>query len=139
MPFGSVYTSIQTGVVDMAENGVNVYFANKHYEVAPVMSLTSHEANNSLVTVSQKVWDSLSEEQRAWVQQAADVVSKNQPAKALALNRDSQARLTKMGVKFVTDVDRAGFSKATTPQQDTAAKELGPYAVKLLTLIRAVR
>ena len=35
MPFGSVYTSLQTGVVDVAENGVNVYLANKHYEVAP--------------------------------------------------------------------------------------------------------
>src|ERR1700704_5915376 len=31
MPFGSVYTSLQTGVVDVAENGVNVYQANKHY------------------------------------------------------------------------------------------------------------
>src|ERR1700756_2195699 len=38
MPFGSVYTSLQTGVVDVAENGVNVYLANKHYEVAPVLS-----------------------------------------------------------------------------------------------------
>jgi len=40
MPFGSVYTSLQTGVVDVAENGINVYLANKHYEVAPVLSLT---------------------------------------------------------------------------------------------------
>src|SRR5207245_4685687 len=47
MPFGSVYTSLQTGVVDVAENGVNVYLANKHYEVAPVLSMTEHEANNS--------------------------------------------------------------------------------------------
>src|SRR5436305_12679107 len=31
MPFGSVYTSLQTGVVDVAEHGVNVYLANKHY------------------------------------------------------------------------------------------------------------
>ena len=45
MPFGSVYTSLQTGVVDMAENGINVYDSNKHYEVAPIMSLTGHEAN----------------------------------------------------------------------------------------------
>jgi len=42
MPFGSVYTSLQTGVVDVAENGVNVYLANKHYEVAPVLSMTEH-------------------------------------------------------------------------------------------------
>src|SRR6266567_9291649 len=54
MPFGNVYTSLQTGVVDVAENGVNVYLANKHYEVAPVLSMTEHEANNSLVWVSDK-------------------------------------------------------------------------------------
>jgi tripartite ATP-independent transporter DctP family solute receptor len=138
MPFGSVYTSLQTGVMDLAENGVNVYAANKHYEVAPVMSMTQHEANNSVLTVSQKVWDSLTEEERGWVQTAADEVSKNEPARALALDKESQAKLTKMGVKFVTDVDLAGFIKAATPLQDSGAQALGPYAVRLLTLIRSV-
>jgi TRAP-type C4-dicarboxylate transport system substrate-binding protein len=38
MPFGEVYTSLQTGVVNVAENGVNVYLANSHYEVAPILS-----------------------------------------------------------------------------------------------------
>ena len=41
MPFGSVYTSLQTGVVDVGENSVNVYLINKHYEPAPVLSMTS--------------------------------------------------------------------------------------------------
>src|SRR5690242_19660240 len=63
MPFGDVYTSLQTGVVDCAENGINVYLANKHYEVAPVMSLSEHEANNSLLWASDKVWNSLDDEQ----------------------------------------------------------------------------
>jgi len=62
MPVGSVYTSLQTGVIDVAENGVNVYLANKHYEVAPVLSMTEHEANNSLVWVSDKVWIGLTPE-----------------------------------------------------------------------------
>src|SRR5206468_2992728 len=62
-----------------------------------------------------------------------------QPGKAFALDKESQARLQKMGVKFVTDVDLSGFIKAATPLQDPTAKELGPYAVKLLTLIRAVQ
>src|SRR5215471_15461838 len=58
MPFGSVYTSLQTGVVDVAENGVNVYLVNKHYEVAPVLSMTEHEANNNLIWISDKLWKS---------------------------------------------------------------------------------
>src|SRR4030088_2328562 len=93
MPFGSVYTSLQTGVVDVAENGVNVYLANKHYEVAPVLSMTEHEANNSLVWVSDKVWNSLTPEQQKWVQGAADEGNKNQPAKAIELEHQSLEKL----------------------------------------------
>ncbi len=139
MPFGSVYTSLQTGVVDMAENGVNVYMANKHYETAPIMSMTQHEANNSLLWVSDKVWSGLNEEQRGWVQAAADEVSRTQPARALALETESQAKLAKIGVKFVTDVDKSGFVAAATPFQDKLAGDLGPHAVKILALIRAVQ
>ncbi len=89
MPFGSVYTSLQTGVIDVAENGVNVYLVNKHYEVAPVLSMTEHEANNSLVWVSDKLWKSLTAEQKGWVQAAADEVNKNQPGKAIELEHQS--------------------------------------------------
>src|SRR6266704_488139 len=60
MPFGSVYTSLQTGVVEVAENGVNVYLANKHYEVAPVMSMYEHEANANCIWFSDKAWNSFS-------------------------------------------------------------------------------
>ena len=138
MPFGSVYTSLQTGVVDMAENGINVYQANKHYEVAPVMSLTEHEANNSVLWVSDKVWSSLTAEQKGWVQAAADEVSAKQPAQAFALEHKSQAILQKLGVKFVTDVDKSGLIKIALPIQDISAQALGPNAVKILGLIRAV-
>ena len=54
MPFGEVYTSLQTGVVNAAENGINVYMANKHYEVAPILSITEHEANNNCIWVSRE-------------------------------------------------------------------------------------
>src|SRR5260221_1466945 len=115
MPFGSVYTSLQTGVVDVAENGVNVYLANKHYEVAPVLSMTEHEPNNSLVWVSDKLWNSLTPEQQGWVQAAADEVNRNQPAKAIELEHQSQDKLRSIGVKVVTDVDKSGFTAVVGP------------------------
>ena len=114
-----------------------MYQANKHYEVAPVMSLTQHEANNSVLWVSDKVWNSLSDEQKKWLQAAADEVSTKQPALALALEHESQAKLTKLGIRFVTDVDLAGFIKIATPFQDSQAMALGPNAVKILALVRA--
>src|ERR1700716_3553957 len=138
MPFGSVYTSLQTGVVDVAENGVNVYLANKHYEVAPILSMTEHEANNSLVWVSDKVWNGLTPEQQGWVQGAADEVNKSQPAKAIELEHQSQEKLRSIGVKVVTDVDKSGFVTIADPYLDKLAKELGPHAEKVKNLIRAI-
>src|SRR6266568_3448722 len=139
MPFGSVYTSLQTGVVDAAENGVNVYLVNKHYEVAPVLSMTEHEANNNLIWVSDKTWNSLTPEQQKWVQAAADEVSKKEPALALKLEKDSADKLKTMGVKVVENVDKTAFIKAASPIQDQLAAELGPHAVKLLQLVRDVK
>ena len=138
MPFGSVYTSLQTGVVDVAENGVNVYLANKHYEVAPVLSMTEHEANNSLVWVSDKVWNSLTPEQQGWMQGAADEVNKTQPAKAIELEYQSQDKLKAIGVKVLTEVDKSGFVAIADPYLDKLAKELGPHAEKVKNLIRAI-
>ena len=139
MPFGDVYTSLQTGVVNIAENGVNVYMANKHYEVAPVLSMTEHEANNNCLWISDKTWNSLTPEQQKWVQTAADEVSKKEPLMALQLEKDSAEKLKKMGVKVVENVDKSGFIKAAAPIQDQLAAELGPHAVKILKLVREVK
>lgn len=139
MPFGEVYTSLQTGVVNFAENGVNVYLANKHYEVAPVLSLTEHEANNNMIWVSEKTWNGLSDQEKKWVQTAADEVSKLEPTWALKAEKESAEKLKKLGVKVVENVDKSGFIKAAQPIQDSLAKELGPHAVKILDLVRKVK
>jgi tripartite ATP-independent transporter DctP family solute receptor len=139
MPFGSVYTSLQTGVVDAAENGVNVYLANKHYEVAPVLSMTGHEANNSLIWISDKLWSSLTDEQKGWVQAAANEVAKTEPAKALVLEHDSAKKLKSMGVKVVEGVDKSGFIKVAQPLLEKMSKELGPHAAKIQQIISAIQ
>jgi tripartite ATP-independent transporter DctP family solute receptor len=139
MPFGEVYTSLQTGVVQIAENGVNVYMANKHYEVAPVLSMTEHEANNNCIWVSDKTWNSLSKEQQGWVEAAAAEVAQKEPALALKLEEDSGTKLKAMGVTIHEKVDKTGFMADAKPIQDEIAKKLGPHAVKLLQLVRDVK
>jgi TRAP-type transport system periplasmic protein len=138
MPFGSVYTSLQTGVVDFGENGMNVYLINRHYEVAPVLSKTEHEANNAIVWISDKLWQSLSAEQKQWVMTAARDVSLQEPKRGFELEHAAATKLEKMGVKIVTDVDKAGFQKIADPYLDKLAKELGPHAEKIKNLIRAI-
>jgi TRAP-type transport system periplasmic protein len=138
MPFGSVYTSLQTGVMDFGENAVNVYLINKHYEVAPVLSMTEHEANNAIVWISDKLWQSLNADQKQWVLTAGKDVSLQEPKRAFDLERSAATKLEKMGVKIVTDVDKASFQKIADPYLDKLAKELGPHADKIKNLIRAI-
>jgi TRAP-type C4-dicarboxylate transport system substrate-binding protein len=112
-------------VVDVAENGVNVYLANKHYEVAPVLSMTEHEANNSLVWVSDKLWNSLTPEQQGWVQGAADEVNKNPAAKAIELEHQSAGQAEGDRRQGRHRCRQVRLSRCADPYLDKLAKELG--------------
>jgi TRAP-type transport system periplasmic protein len=59
MNFGELYTALQQGVVDGAENDMLTYQSSKHYEVAPLLAITRHMMLVNTFFVSQKVWASL--------------------------------------------------------------------------------
>ncbi len=139
MPFGSVYTSLQTGVIDFGENSVNVYLVNRHYEVAPVLSISEHEANNAVVWVSDKLWQSLSAEQRKWVLAAGRDVSTMEPKRAFELEGQALAKVKSIGIKVVENVDKSGFQKIAGPYLDKLAKDLGPHAEKIKNLIVSIK
>src|ERR1700759_2824430 len=139
MPFGSVYTSLQTGVVEFAENGFNVYLINKHYEVAPIINVTEHKATNALVFISDKLWQSLSADQKKWVQAAADDVSAQEPKRAFELEHMAAGEMQKGGRKIVKEADKTGFRTISEPLLDKLAHDLGPHAEKIKNLIRAAK
>lgn len=60
--FSELYSALQTGVVDGAEQPHSGYVSNKFYEVAPNYTLTGHTYSPSIILVSEQVWNSLSEE-----------------------------------------------------------------------------
>ena len=138
MPFGQVYTSLQTGLVQIAENGNDIYLKNKHYEAAPVLSKTQHEANNNQLWVSQKTLDSLSEQQRKWVEDAGSYALPRAAEKALEYDAAAVKSLQAVGVKYNEKVDRQSFIALAAPLQAPQAQELGPYAAQLLKLIGKV-
>src|SRR5262249_49805034 len=102
-------------------------------------SLTEHEANNAALFGSDKVWKSLTDEQKQWVQAAADEVSQKEPTIAFKLEYEALAKLEKIGVKVVKDVDKSGFAQISKPIQGKLAADLGPHAVKVLNLVRNVK
>lgn len=138
MPFGQVYTSLQTGVVEIAENGNDIYLKNKHYEVAPVLNATQHEANNFHLWVSQKTWDSLAPQQQKWVQQAVDYTRPLATNKSLEYSSSAVKMLRGLGVKWVEQVDKSGFEAAARPLQDSVARDLGSFPQQLLDQVRGL-
>ena len=70
--WGELYTALQQGVVDGAENNPPSFYTARHYEVARFFTLDEHTAVPDLLLISTRVWDSLTPEQQGWLQRAAD-------------------------------------------------------------------
>ena len=118
---------------------INVYLVNKHYEVAPVLSMTEHEANNALLFVSDKLWQSLSAEQKQWVKTAAGGSQRQGAGQGVRAGKGRGRQAERIGVKIVEDVDKKSFADDRPIRYlDKLAKELGPHAEKIKNLIRAI-
>jgi tripartite ATP-independent transporter DctP family solute receptor len=70
--WGELYTALQSGVVDGAENNPPSLYTSRHYEVCKFYSLDEHTTIPDVLVISEVVWKKLSEQEREWIQQAAD-------------------------------------------------------------------
>jgi tripartite ATP-independent transporter DctP family solute receptor len=72
IPWGELYTSLQQGIVDGAENNPPSFYSSKHYEVCNYYSLDEHTSVPDIVVMSTVVWDMLNETEQTWLQEAID-------------------------------------------------------------------
>jgi tripartite ATP-independent transporter DctP family solute receptor len=70
--YGELYTALQSGVVDGAENSPTSLYISRHYEVCKFFSLDEHTTIPDILVISKVIWDKLSSQEQLWVQQAAD-------------------------------------------------------------------
>lgn len=70
--FGELYTALQSGVVDGAENNPPSLYTSHHYEVCKDYSLDEHTCVPDVLIISTKVWNTLSKQEQKWLQEAAD-------------------------------------------------------------------
>ena len=75
LAFSEVYTSLASGAVDGQDNPLPTVVDQKFYEVTKQISLTSHLVDLNYIAFSKATWDSLSAEQQATVQRAADAAA----------------------------------------------------------------
>lgn len=70
--YGELYTALQQGIVDAAENNPPSFYNSRHYEVCKYYSIDEHTVIPDVVLISTKVWELLSPEEQKWMQEAAD-------------------------------------------------------------------
>ena len=102
MAFTEVYTGLQTGAIDGQDNPLPTVKDSKFYEVTDQIVLTSHLVDLNYLAFSKKVWDSLTPEQQATVQKAADEAAESGRQKQLALEVELEQFFKDQGLKVYT-------------------------------------
>lgn len=111
---GEIYTSLQQGLIDAAENNPPTYLAQRHYEVAPYFSLDEHSAIPDVILLSAETDARLSEQEREWLRASMQVASEYQRALWAQATEDALARLKAEGVT-ITRPDKAPFREGVRP------------------------
>jgi tripartite ATP-independent transporter DctP family solute receptor len=115
--WGELYTALQQGVVDGAENNPPSFYLSRHYEVAPYYVLNEHTAVPDVLVIGTPVWDGLTAQEQQWLQEAAresDVVQKRLWAEA---TEEALAAVREAGVEVVrmSADERAPFAAEVEP------------------------
>lgn len=122
MPYGEVYSSVETGVIDGAENNFPSYDTAKHFEVAKFYSLDEHTILPEVFVMNKAAYDKLTpEDQTIFKQAAKDSVAKQRELWA-AKTAQSRAAIEKAGVK-VNEVEKQGFIDAMKPVYEKHVKD----------------
>jgi TRAP-type transport system periplasmic protein len=115
MPYGEVYSAIQTGVIDGAENNFPSYDSSGHSEVAKYFTLDQHLMVPELVAMSKASWDKLSPEDQQVLREAARNSATVQRELWAAQERASEEKVIAAGAEIIRDIDKTPFIEAMAP------------------------
>lgn len=115
MPYGEVYSAIQTGVIDGAENNFPSYDSSGHAEVAKYFTLDQHLMVPELVAMSKTSWDKLSPEDQAILREAARNSATVQRQLWADQEAASEQKVIDAGAEVVKEIDKQPFIDAMGP------------------------
>lgn len=118
IPFGELYTALQQGVVDGAENNVPSFYLSRHYEVCKYLSLDEHTAIPDILLMSTIVWNRLTPEQQQWLQRAVDESVVYQKKIWEESTEESLEEVKRAGVEVLYP-DKTPFLEAVQPMHDS--------------------
>ncbi|MCF5701965.1 TRAP transporter substrate-binding protein [Pseudomonas syringae] len=134
MDTGEIFSALQTGVIDGAENNPPTLLEHNHFQNAKFYSLTGHLILPEPIVMSKITWEKLTPDQQALVKTAAKAAQAEERVLWDKKSAASEEKLKAAGVEFIT-VDKKPFYDATASVRE---KYGAPYA-DLIKKIEAVQ
>ncbi|MFB9056606.1 TRAP transporter substrate-binding protein [Mariniflexile ostreae] len=135
MAYGELYTAIQQGVVDGAENNPPSFVSSNHHEVAKYYTMDQHSSIPDVLIIGTKFWEGLSQEERVWVQEAADESSQAEKVFWNESVEESMKIAEDFGVEIIIP-EKSLFAEKTQSVLEGFLKEY-PEMTELVNKIKA--
>ena len=134
--WGELYTALQQGVVDGAENNPPSFYLSHHYEVCKYYSLDKHIAVPDVLLISTNVWKELSPEEQKWLQESADESYQYEKILWKKAMQTALEEVQKAGVKIIHP-DKLLFEKKVQPLIESYKSN--PLIYNLIKKIKAIK
>ncbi len=133
--WGELYTALQSGVVDGAENNPPSFYTSRHYEVCKHYSLNEHTRVPDVMVISTVVWNRLNKKEQQWLQEAADESVIEQRKYWAASEKESIEKVKAADVEIYYP-DKEPFTKKV--QELIESYQTEPELYELIKRIQAV-
>jgi tripartite ATP-independent transporter DctP family solute receptor len=133
MGYDQVFSALQTGVVDGAENNPPSFVFDNHYQVAKYYTLTEHLIVPEILVLSRKTWDALGAEDRELVRKFAREAQAEERVLWAAYEKQAVDKAKAAGIEIIEIADKAPFQAAVKPVWD----KYGPRFADLIKRIQA--
>jgi len=134
MGYDQVFSALQTGVVDGAENNPPSFYFDNHYQVAKYYTLTEHLIVPEIIVFSRASWDKLSKDDQALITKLAREAQADERQLWKKKEAEAMEKMKAAGIEIITISDKTPFQQAVKPLWD----KYGAQYAALIKEIEAV-
>ena len=118
MGYDQVFSALQTGVVDGAENNPPSFVFDNHYQVAKYFTLTEHLIVPEMLVFSRRTWEQLSADDQALIRKLAREAQLEERGLWQKKEQDAYAKMSEAGIQVTKVADKKPFQDAVKPVWD---------------------
>ncbi len=135
------FMAYQRGTVDVGMTGTTAIKSRKLYEVMSSLTITNHAQTEFLVVINDKMWDSLSDQERAWMTEAARAAEFKIREETKSTNVAAEEYLAAnagMTITHLTPEEIAAWQKAAAPAIESYIQSAGKDGAELVKAVQAL-